>query len=198
MVSAASLAPWKNSNYGDIPKVVFLLQSITLNAKHLVKLNNLFYKFIWNRHYLTSRAPERIKREIVNTPVKFVNLGMHDLSMLNKGLKLRASHPLILKSFDKIDLTDLFFPKSLCKVDKVINAGLYLFKEARLRLIGIEAIAMNSNYIVHLRSTQIDNVVNWIGKGSLAYFYINRLGKAKIGIRTPGCKMEVVDISIGL
>ena len=171
-----------------IAQVVYLLQSVRLLPRHFIKLNQLFYKFIWNRHYLASKAPERIKREIVNTPVKFGGLGMLDLCLLDKGLKIKAlarlnitNHPFLSKIVNKIELSDFFFPKANSSVDKVTSEGIKFLKEARHNLIGCESIRMNAGYIVHLRNTKIENVVSKIGKSSLAYFCLKRLGMNKIG-----------------
>ena len=48
-----------------ISQIIFLMQSIMLQESDYKKLNALLYKFIWNRHYLAAKAPERIKREIM-------------------------------------------------------------------------------------------------------------------------------------
>ena len=66
------------------------MQSIILTNDHFKKINALLYKFIWNRHYLAAKAPERIKRDIMKVPVKLGGFGMLDLSDLDDGLKLRA------------------------------------------------------------------------------------------------------------
>ena len=66
-------------------------------------------------------------------------------------------------------------------MDKVTSEGIKFLKEARHNLIGCESIRMNAGYIVHLRNTKIENVVSKIGKSSLAYFCLKRLGMNKIG-----------------
>ena len=48
-----------------ISQAIFLMQSVSLNDNHIKMLNSVLYKFIWNRHYLAAKAPERVKREIV-------------------------------------------------------------------------------------------------------------------------------------
>ena len=126
-----------------ISQVVYLLQSMVLNDDHFKKLNGIFYKFIWNRHYLAAKAPERIKREIVNKPVKLGGLGMLDLAVLDKGLKLKAfarltvsNHPFLKKIYEKINLSYFFFPESNFELERVSYIGTQLLKEIRLGLIG--------------------------------------------------------------
>ena len=53
-----------------ISQLIYLMQTFNLSNVHFKHANNVIYKFIWNRHYLASKAPERIKREIMNKPVK--------------------------------------------------------------------------------------------------------------------------------
>ena len=67
------------------------------------QLNAILYKFIWNKNFLASKAPERIKREIVTTPTILGGYGMLDIEELDCGLKLRAlgrllvtEHPTLL------------------------------------------------------------------------------------------------------
>ena len=73
-----------------ISQVIYLLQSMAISGKSFKKINNLLYKFIRNRHYLASMAPERINRSIVNHPVKLGGLGMLDMVSLDEGLEIRV------------------------------------------------------------------------------------------------------------
>ena len=75
------------------------------------RLNSLLYKFIWNRHFGAAKAPDRIKREIINTPIKFGGFGMLDIQQLDRSLKLRmlsrvlsSSHPFLESIKLKINL----------------------------------------------------------------------------------------------
>ena len=70
-----------------ISQIIYLMQSFNFSLDHFKKINALLYKFIWNRHYLAAKAPERVKREYTNTPVSLGGLGMLDVVDLDKGLK---------------------------------------------------------------------------------------------------------------
>ena len=171
-----------------ISQVTFLMQSMVLNVSHFKKFNNLLYKFIWNRHYLAAKAPERIKRDIVNTPLKQCGLGMLDLSELDKSLKLRAvarllesKHPFLEKVLEKVDLADHFFPKSKFALERLSYEGIRLLKELRQNLIGDDRLQSNRTYVAFLRNSKIENAVSRIGKNSIAYFNVRRQGHTKFG-----------------
>ena len=101
-----------------LSQFIYLMQSVTLLTAHFKKINNLIFKFIWNRHYLAYKAPERIKREIMFKPIKFGGYGMLDVVSLDESLKLKSigrmfasSHPFIRRIREKCDLTCYFEPK---------------------------------------------------------------------------------------
>ena len=45
-----------------ISQLIYLAQTVSLLEAHFKKINGVLYKFIWNRHYLAAKAPERIRR----------------------------------------------------------------------------------------------------------------------------------------
>ena len=73
-----------------ISQVVFLMQSLTLSDKSLKLINNLVYKYLWNKNFNLSKAPDRIKRSLVESPVACGGFGMININDLNKSLDLRS------------------------------------------------------------------------------------------------------------
>ena len=73
-----------------ISQAVFLMQSMFLNEKSLIKINQLLFKFLWNKNFNNAKAPDRIKRETMLTPTSLGGFGMTDIFILNKALNLRA------------------------------------------------------------------------------------------------------------
>ena len=73
-----------------ISQIIFTMQSLALEARHIKDINALLYKFIWNRHYHATKAPERIKREIVNKSILQGGFGMLDIETLDASLKLKG------------------------------------------------------------------------------------------------------------
>ena len=114
-----------------ISQIIYLMQSLCLKNAHMKVLKAFLYKFIWNRHYLAAKAPERIKREIVNTPVKLGGFGMLDIAHLDEGLKCRAlgrllasEHPFMILLRNKVDLNDFFDPKCISNVDSILESAI--------------------------------------------------------------------------
>ena len=170
-----------------ISQVIYLMQSVVLKDEHFKEFNKLFYKFIWNRHYHAAKAPERIKREIVNKPMKYGGLGMLDLSMLDQSLKLRAfarlsesKHPFLSKVFDKMDMSDFFYPKSNFELEGIALRGLKLLGEARRKQIGKDQIGSDKTFVTLLKNAKIENVVNRLGRSSIPYFNLRVRGYRKV------------------
>ena len=88
------------------------------------KINLVLYKFIWNRHFLAAKAPERINRKIVNTPLKLGGLGMLDVNELDASLKIKllgrfleTRHPFLRLICSFLNLNCFFNPKCTTDLD---------------------------------------------------------------------------------
>ena len=170
-----------------ISQAIFLMQSMKLNESDYKKLNALLYKFIWNRYYLAAKAPERIKREITNKPVKLGGLGMLDIKALDEGLKLKAlgrlkvsRHPMLKLLAIKLNLDDFFYPKTNEKVDGVLAEGVRLLKLDRHELWK-RGEMRDRVYLEALGQIRLTNAISNVGKNSLAFFAVRLRGKTKIG-----------------
>jgi len=158
---------------------------MTISNIDFKKINSVLYKFIWNRHYLAAKAPERIKREIMNKPIKMGGLGMLDIAELDKSLKLRAlgrltvsNHPFLRLIRDKIDFNDYIDPKLSISIERVANEGINLLKLDRIKQV------KNSNGNVKtlslLRESRLKNLISTAGKRSLQYFNLIVSNKLKV------------------
>ena len=173
--------------YG-ISQIIYLLQSFALELDHFKLLNSVLYKFVWNRHFKAAKAPERIKREIINTPINQGGFGMLELSALDRSIKLRilgrlmlSRHPFSLLVMGSIRLSPFFFPgtnQELCKL--AIRAVQYL-KEDRLAILDNVAHINNVNLLDLIKDTPIKDIVSVNGRNSLYYFDCVRNGVTKIG-----------------
>ena len=170
-----------------ISQAIFLMQSMVLNECHFKRINAVLYKFIWNRHYQASKAPERIKREIMNKPIKQGGLGMLDIASLDDSLKLRAfgrllgtSHPMLMLLREKLDLTDYFFPKGTV-VDGIAARGIDLLKIDRQSIWDEGHRVGEMKFIQMVRSIKLKNIFTENGKRSIPYFRIVVRGLTKIG-----------------
>ena len=163
------------------------MQSIILTNDHFKKINALLYKFIWNRHYLAAKAPERIKRDIMKVPVKLGGFGMLDLSDLDDGLKLRAlsrtidtTHPMLRLARDKINWEDFCNVVTTDFNEAFIKKGLQLLNKDRKKLGLIEALRGSRHLISLMGERKIASCISSQGKVSLAFHFIRRTGATRI------------------
>jgi hypothetical protein len=146
------------------------------------------YKFIWNKHYLAAKAPERIKREIANKPLSLGGLGMLDIAKLDESIKLKSLGRLMSSQhyFMRIvrlglDMSDYFFPKSSIMSDSYTTRALHILKEDRYRSLTSEAYERDLTYIGLVKSIKLKNVMSQRGKNSLLYFNLLRNDKKLVG-----------------
>ena len=171
-----------------LSQFIYLMQSVTLLTAHFKKINNLIFKFIWNRHYLASKAPERIKREIMFKPIKFGGYGMLDVVSLDESLKLKSigrmfasSHPFIRRIREKCDLTCYFEPKCNIAFEPLISKGIELLRKERDKLWKDQALNSNRIFLSAIRGTDISKVISRAGLNSIPYFLARRRGASRIG-----------------
>ena len=171
-----------------LSQTIYLLQSMSLKTVHFKLLNSFLYKFIWNRHYLAAKAPERIKREIVNKPVKIGGLGMLDLSMLDKSLKIKAignlmlsNHPFMKLIKNKTSFEHFFKPSCDSNYEEVTVKGLEGLAQYRESLWANKNYERNRGLLSEVRKLKLVDYVSRMGRGSLNYFVVTRRGKRLIG-----------------
>lgn len=169
-----------------ISQFIFIMQSIVLDDRHFKMINQLLYKFVWNRHYRAAKAPERVKRDIVNTPINLGGFGMLDVSDLDKSLKLRSlgrllesKHPFLVKVRDQLELDDFFHPKAAV-VDRFSKKGIEFLGKERRNLIGNEKAIRDPRYQGMINSINLKEIVSRLGKNSLVYFNLIRSGRTKV------------------
>ena len=175
-----------------ISQVIYIMQSFDISEKHIKLINNCLYKFIWNRNFSASKAPERINREITNTPIELGGLGMLDVSAVDKGIKLRAlarivesKHPFLKIIQEKIDWGDYFNPKIRQKVDGVSTEGIRILKEYRNRDLEGDGPTSDRKQIAVIKSLKLESIVSNTGKNSIAYFNARRAGIDTVGSLNP-------------
>ena len=168
-------------------QLIFLMQSIELNDSHFKAVNSLLYKFIWNRHYLASKAPERIKREIMIKPVSLGGYGMLDIVALDASIKIKAigrlrstRHPFLTLFREKCKLADFFEPSCPQGIETVTSKGLALLSIDRDTLWGRDSLRNNSRLIEVVQNMNIAKILNRQGKLSIPYFMARQRGLNKI------------------
>ena len=171
-----------------LSQCIFLMQSVTLSTAHFKKINNLIFKFIWNRHYLASKAPERIKREIMYKPIKLGGYGMLNVVSLDESLKLKSigrmltsRHSFIARIRGKCDLSCFFEPKCNVNVEPLTVMGIELLKKEREKLWVNQAIGSNRPFLSAVRGLEISKILSRAGLISIPYFLARRRGASLIG-----------------
>ena len=171
-----------------ISQIIFLMQSLVLNKSDLKTLNEILYRFIWNRHFQAAKAPERIKREILTTSCKNGGYGMLDIAQLDDGLKLRSlgrllttKHPTLILLKNKINFDDFFFPKFGSELDGYVARGVELLRQDRIRLLSDPNLRSDIKLVKAIRACKILNVVKPQYKGNITIFMLGRAGKRVLG-----------------
>ena len=85
-----------------LSQILFVAATTKFTKTEEAKLNNLIYKFIWNRDMSKSKAPDRIKRSILHGEVKLLGFGMIDFRQIVDSIRIKnvlrllndSSHPL--------------------------------------------------------------------------------------------------------
>ena len=54
------------------------------------KINELIYRFIWSSNFEKNKAPDRIKRSILSTPLNKLGFDMLDYKEIVKSIRLKA------------------------------------------------------------------------------------------------------------
>ena len=170
-----------------ISQIIYLMQSMSLKNAHIKVLNALLYKFIWNRNFLAAKAPERIKRTIVNTPIKKGGLGMLNIELLDDGLKMRSlgrllesNHPFMCLLKSKVDLSDFFDPKISVSIDSIAEKGVLLLKRHREQLWLNSSMLQDRTFLAAIGASKIRQLLTNNGRQSIPYFRLHTLGKRVI------------------
>ena len=170
-----------------VSQIIYLCQSAVITNEHLKRINSVLYKFIWNRHYRAAKAPERIKRAIVNLPTSMGGLGMLDVADLDASLKLRAlgrlmksKHPFMEIVRDDLNLNSFFNPTYLSGIEAVTKKGIELLRKDRNELWENESIDNNVGIMVAVREMGLKEIVTPRGQISINFYMIWRRGSRKV------------------
>jgi len=173
--------------YG-ISQFIHVLQVIVLTNENFKKVNSCIYKYIWNRHYLAAKAPDRVKREIVNTPLTRGGYGMLDIVQLDNSLKLRAlgrlfetKHPMLTQIKRKLIMRNFFEPSIATSIDKISVRGVELLRYDRCGLLKEINQVTDRKLIRVIKNIPLKEIINDRGMRSIPYFMLVRSGKLRIG-----------------
>ena len=107
-----------------VSQSIYLMQSMSLGEVSHKAIEKIIYKFLWNKNFNANRAPDRIKRKIMETPTHLGGFGMINVRALSDSLDLRAfgrliksEHPFFKQIYPLIDSRDPFNVKTNAPVD---------------------------------------------------------------------------------
>ena len=72
-----------------LSQILFASSTIMFTKQEEMQLTNLIYKFIWNRNIDSNKAPDRIKRSILNLRVASLGFGMIDFKEVVMGIRVK-------------------------------------------------------------------------------------------------------------
>lgn len=104
----------------------YSVASLTVNEER--ELKNCVFKFLWNSNYLAKKAPDRIKRSIMEQPIELGGFGMLDPLLVIRALKIKQivknlgeNHPVGQLDKKLIDNSSFFGVKSKFSVDPCVD-----------------------------------------------------------------------------
>lgn len=77
-----------HKTYG-ISQLIYASRVLNWKPEQHKQLRNLFYKFIWNSNYEHNKAPDRINRQKMLTPIKYGGFGMVDHEEITKAMNCK-------------------------------------------------------------------------------------------------------------
>ena len=170
-----------------LSQIMYLMQSLVLNETDFKRLNSILYKFIWNKHFRAAKAPERIKREIVNKPVNMGGLGMLDVKELDSSLKIKSlgrlvksNHPMLSMIKEGLNLDNFFAPSCRTNVEVVTCKALEILKADRDRLWQIPELNNDAKLISTIRQLDLRSIVSRTGRTSITFFNLWTRGRRKV------------------
>ena len=166
-----------------VSKMIYLMQTLMLSEKSYKEFVKIVFKFLWNKNYNAARAPERIKREIMYTPVHLGGFGMMDIKALADSLDLRSygrllttKHPFMSQIKEHLNLLNFFSTSFGVPVDLKAARSVTLLNSERLKILDWprEVLLKDANFCRVLGSHKLKELLTAAGKQSLAYFNIHR------------------------
>ena len=171
-------------------KMIYLMQTMSLSERSYKAFVRVVFKFLWNRNFDAARAPERIKRNIMNTPVNLGGFGMVDIRAMGDSLDLKSygrlittKHPFMSQVRERMKAEDFFNVKFNDHVDVKAKRSLILLREERQKIQQwpSDILLRDLNFRWMLSNHKVNELLTAAGKQSIPYLSIHRrLPRARI------------------
>ena len=158
------------------------MQSMSLNDAQLARLTKLLFKYLWNKNFNASLAPERIKRSIMLAPVSHGGFGMMNIKALMNSLDLRSygrllasRHPFLSQLKNQINTKNFFNLNVAALVDDKLKNSIVLLNEDRKSIFKwpTEIIIKDAHLRSIILTHRVSDLLTEAGKRSLPYFAIH-------------------------
>ena len=166
-----------------VSQIIYLMQSMSLSESSYKAVTKVVYKYLWNRNFNAARAPERLKRSIMTTPVKLGGFGMINLSELGESLDLRSygrliisEHPFFKQVKDLVNCDDFFNVELESKCDRKATRSIELLNRKRKKVLSwpINEIVKSASLTSALLNIKLSKIITRQGRQSLHFLNINR------------------------
>ena len=121
-----------------ISQCIYLMQSMSLSKASHKSIEKVIYKFLWNRNFNAAKAPDRIKRKIMETSTIFGGFGMVNVKALNESLDIRSyarliksNHPLFKQIKATMNSRNFFNVKANVQVDAKLMCAIKALNKNR-------------------------------------------------------------------
>ena len=168
-----------------VSQLIYLAQSIALSEKSCKAAIRIIFKYLWNKHYDGNRAPERIKRTIMLTPIEWGGFGLIDLNELCDSLNIRSyarlinsKHPFLMQLVPLINASNFFDVKIEVPVDRKFLRSLELLNKDRIKMLRwpTQNLTSDAGLCSVLMNTKLKILLTRAGGQSLNYFVIHQRG----------------------
>jgi hypothetical protein len=166
-----------------IAQMIYLMQTIWIDDAHMKIFEKMILKFLWNRSYSAAKAPERLKRSIVFTPIDKGGLGLLNIFDLRRSLTLKCfsrllstSHPFFSQIRENV-LTNRYFKVSVPdSCDKLLTESTELLMMDRQSVIKWPTNILTSNLkmVSVLIHTRLTDLLTPAGKRTIVFFNVAR------------------------
>ena len=74
-----------------LSQILFVSTTLTFTKAENMQLNNLIFRFIWNSDFDKKKAPDRIKRSVLNSDIKNLGFGMVDYQDIVQSIRIKTA-----------------------------------------------------------------------------------------------------------
>ena len=165
-----------------ISKVIYIMQSLMLSECSYKAIDKVIFKFLWNKNFVANKAPERLKRSIMLTPVSLGGFGMLDIRKLGASLDLRSygrlmctNHPFLVQIKQLLDVKDPFNVIAPKMADGKLKHSLVIMNEQRLNMLKWprEKLVSEPNFADIVLGTKLASILTAQGRQSLLYYAVH-------------------------